>query len=142
MVSNTLGLVLKLIEDLSYKERVAVVSAIHRLNVSDFRLERDKEAENKCLKYSKIIQEVTGIWPITKKKDNLTVYCKRVLAKLLKDDGFTYYAIGRVMEIDHSTVVFHCKQAKSAEEYPLMYPEYNGVKKAVLEKLKAESDAL
>lgn len=141
-ISNTLGLVLELIKDLSFDERVTVTSAIHKLNESSFRLEREKEAEERCIKYSEVIQKVTGVWPITKRKDTLTVFCKRVLAKLLKEDGFTYHAIGKVMGIDHSTVVFHCKQAQAAEEYPNMYPEYNGVKKAVLKELESDTEAL
>lgn len=140
--SSALGLVLSVIEDLSYKERNEVVAAIHRLNSTNFKFEREKEAERKCYEYSNIIQKVSGVWPISKSRDTLVVFCKRVLAKMLKDDGFTYYTIGKVMGIDHSTVVHHCKQALIAEEYPNMFPEYTSVKKAVFEELKTTTDAL
>lgn len=142
-MSNGLGLVLEVIKDLSKSERETVVAEINKLNAPIAHYDRLKQAQEQCSKYSELIQRATGIWPITRRRDTLAVCCKRVLAKLMKDDGFTYYTIGKTMGLNHSTIILHCKEAKVAEEYQSMYPEYNGIKKAVLEEMhKTETETL
>ena len=139
---EAIGLIMTLAESLTKSERNTVIAKLNRMNIPEVNYDRLKQAEERCAFYSEIIQEVTGVWPISKSRGTIVVYCKRVLAKLLKDEGFTFPTIGKVMGLDHSTIVFHCKEAKTAEKYPSMFPEYNNIKKAVLDKLKDFTNSL
>ena len=44
---------------------------------------------------------------------------RRVAAVLLRESGLTYQAIGRVLELDHSTVIYHISAARDGFAYPV-----------------------
>ena len=139
-MSNLIGLILEAYSQLSEKEKVAVMAKLTERAHQIYSINSVSAAAELAKKYSECIHSVSGIWPITKKRDAETTICKEVLVNLLRNKGFTYSCIGKVIQLDHTTALWHYKKSLDYDNYPKLCPEYNRIKEEVTKLL--DSDAL
>jgi Bacterial dnaA protein helix-turn-helix len=78
---------------------------------------------------------VAGVDPLTNDKRRVTVHSRRLACHALREiTESSYPAIGRALELDHSTAMHHCA-------IPPDYDELRAVLERVADKLAAEHRA-
>lgn len=137
---DSLELCLKLLEDLDAHERAKVARKINHLNKEALLTAKDRECAEECQKLCDAVLDTTGLVVQSKSREFKTVCARRYVCKTLRDMGFSYIAIGRALNINHSSVMFHVKKANESEEYARFYPEYHDVKRKVIAKLYSNND--
>lgn len=66
---------------------------------------RDKRAN----RYVKLMSDIVGANILLKSRKQILVWARHMVAYQLRLDGYSFHSIGRLLDLDHSTVV-HCEQ--------------------------------
>lgn len=78
---------------------------------------KDKRAN----RYVKLMSDIVGANILLKSRKQILVWARNMVAYQLRLDGYSLPAIGRLLDLDHATVV-HCeKQVKRMLLSPTMY---------------------
>lgn len=128
---NDLELCLSIVERLNSHERAVVSRKINALNsaciLSDMQEQCIEDGKELCEK----VLDKTGLDIQSKDRKAYVTSARRYICKTLRDKGYSFMAIGKALNMNHSSVIFHCRKASDAEEYPRFYPEYHKVKKII-----------
>lgn len=136
---NNLDLCLSILENLSAHERAAVARKINSLNSAASFTHKESLCIVEGNRLCDIILDSTGLNIKSKSRDYKTISAKKYVCKVLRDKGFTFMAIGKALNIDHSTAIVDYNGALDAEKYPNFYPEYHDIKKIVEEQEEMNS---
>lgn len=78
---------------------------------------KDKRAD----RYVKVMSDVVGANILMKSRKAHLVWARNMVSYQLRLDGYSLYTIGRLLDLDHATVL-HCeRQVKRMLERPSMY---------------------
>ena len=132
---SAVELCLKLLEELNAHERAQVARKINHLNKEALMTSSERSCAQDCSELCDLVFNNTGISVNTKARDTMVVNARRYICRKMRDKGYSLTAIGKALNLNHSSVYFHCKMAQDAEDYAFMYPEYHYIKN------KVEADA-
>jgi hypothetical protein len=76
--------------------------------------------EEKLLKareLRKVVEEVFGLDIMLKNRSRQRVDARFVYAKILREHGYTFPQIGRLLVRDHSTIIYYCRMFDRVIDY-------------------------
>lgn len=81
----------------------------------------DRIKDKRANKYVKLMSDIVGANIMQKSRKQILVWSRNMVAYQLRQDGYSLYAIGRLLDMNHSTVV-HCnRQVSRMLMSPTMY---------------------
>ena len=69
----------------------------------------DRIKDKRANRYVKLMSDIVGANILLKSRKQILVWARNMVAYQLRLDGYSLPAIGRLLDLDHSTVV-HCEQ--------------------------------
>ena len=69
----------------------------------------DRIKDKSANRYVKLMSDIVGANILLKSRKQMLVWARNMVAYQLRLDGYSLQAIGRLLDLDHSTVV-HCEQ--------------------------------
>ena len=84
---------------------------------------KDKRAN----RYVKVMSDIVGANILLKSRKQILVWARNMVAYQLRLDGYSLPAIGRLLDLDHSTVVYCEQQVRRMLLAPSMYEDESEV---------------
>lgn len=89
----------------------------------EYRLEKQKKADNACRKYADIIKSLNGVDVFAQSRLRQIVWSRNIVIKQMAEDGFSVYEIADAIGRKRSTVIHSINNMQSMLDMPWVYRE-------------------
>jgi chromosomal replication initiation ATPase DnaA len=94
----------------------------HLINVLTASME-DKDIEKRFTQLKTAAEELIGEDILQDTRERDLVFARKMVAYVLRKEGFSLNAIGRRLQKDHSTICTLCKTMQYVIDYPICYTD-------------------